>query len=113
MAYVQRTLPSDTLNGTFQSNFRLSVHLPSTQADVIRSHRKDMKQKHSATDHFDITNEDILHQNEEVQTFCVQQNKAARTETKRAEESLMEKIISVYPRTGLAKLSEGASSNCL
>jgi hypothetical protein len=52
--------------------------------------------------HFDITNEDILHQNEEVQTFCIQQNKAARTEAKRAEQSVMEKIIASNPRTGLA-----------
>jgi len=72
-----------------------------------------MKQKHGATDPFDIANEDILHQNEELQTFCIRQNKAARTEAKRAEDSVMKKIISVNPRTWLANLSEGASSNCL
>ena len=76
MAYVQRTQLSNTQNGTLHSNFRLCAHSPSTQADVIRSNRKDMKQKHSATGHFDITNEDILHQTEEVQTFCVQHNKS-------------------------------------
>ena len=64
-------------------------------------------------DHFDVANEDILQENEEVQTFCFQPNKAALTEAKRAEESVMEKTVSVNSRTRLAELSEGERSNCL
>jgi hypothetical protein len=46
-----------------------------------------------------ISNKDTLHQNGEVQTFCMEHNKEARTEAKRAEESVTEKIVEQGWRT--------------
>ena len=85
MPYVKRILLSSTLNGTLQSHFRLVYTYPAHRLMLLEATVKDMKQKHGATDHSDITNEDISHQNEEVQTFRTQKKQSSpnRSQTSR------------------------------